>query len=104
MRLLILPVLFVSAAWGQTYAEAFEGWLTGQAEGHWERREKEVAGLSSGTEIRARQEYVRRTVMDLIGGLPAEKTPLRAQVSEWMSWCRFVSKLHSQDRSYRKPI
>ena len=66
---------------GGNYAAGFEAWLTRQAEGHWDRREAEIAGLSTGAQIRARQEYVRRTMAELMGGLPKEKTPLNARVT-----------------------
>jgi pimeloyl-ACP methyl ester carboxylesterase len=59
----------------------FEAWLTREAEGHWARREFAIQGLSTAAEIRERQGYVRRTMLELIGGLPTEKTPLNARVT-----------------------
>jgi len=66
---------------GGNYAASFEAWLTRQAEGHWDRREAAVAGLSTRAEIAARQEYVRKTMVETMGGLPKEKTPLNARVT-----------------------
>ncbi len=59
----------------------FEAWLTKDAERHWARREAVIQGLSTAAEIRERQGYVRRTMLELIGGLPTEKTPLNARVT-----------------------
>ncbi|MFN0103957.1 MAG: alpha/beta fold hydrolase [Bryobacteraceae bacterium] len=90
MRIFLPSVLLIFSLVAQTpapitvggdYATAFEAWLTGQAERHWDRRERDIAALSSAAQIRARQEYVRKTMVELIGGLPAEKSPLRAQVT-----------------------
>ncbi|MCX6593712.1 MAG: alpha/beta fold hydrolase [Acidobacteria bacterium] len=66
---------------GGDYPKQFERWLTQQAETHWDQRERTVAALSSAAQIKARQEYVRRTARELIGGLPAGKTPLNARVT-----------------------
>jgi cephalosporin-C deacetylase-like acetyl esterase len=66
---------------GGDYATAFEAWLTKQAEGHWGRREKEVAALATRAQIAARQEYVRQQMVALIGGFPAEKSPLKPRVA-----------------------
>lgn len=66
---------------GGDYAAQFQAWLTSQAELHWDKREREIQALSSAAQIRARQEYVRKTMLELIGGLPAKKTPLNARVT-----------------------
>ncbi|MCX6594863.1 MAG: alpha/beta fold hydrolase [Acidobacteria bacterium] len=66
---------------GGDYPKQFERWLTQQAEKHWDQRERTVAALSSAAQIKARQEYVRRTARELIGGLPEGKTPLNARVT-----------------------
>lgn len=66
---------------GGNYSASFEAWLRKQAEAHWDRREAEVAALATGDQIRARQAYVRKTMVELIGGLPPEKTPLNARVT-----------------------
>jgi pimeloyl-ACP methyl ester carboxylesterase len=66
---------------GGDYATAFEAWLTKQAEGHWDKRERAVAALETADGIRARQAFVRKAMVELIGGFPAEKSPLKARVT-----------------------
>ncbi len=66
---------------GGDYAAQFEAWLTKEAEGHWAKREQTIQGLSTAAQIRERQGYVRRTMLELIGGLPSEKTPLNARTT-----------------------
>jgi len=66
---------------GGDYAGQFEAWLTRQAEGHWAQREETIQGLSTAAQIRERQGYVRRTMLELIGGLPSEKTALNARTT-----------------------
>ncbi len=65
---------------GGNYSRQFEDWLTRQAEGYWNQREKEIAGLDAAG-IQKRQEFVRKTMLDLIGGLPEQKTPLNPKVT-----------------------
>ena len=65
---------------GGDYPKQFERWLTRQAEKHWDQRERTISALSTAAAVKARQEYVRRTARELIGGLPEGKTPLKAQV------------------------
>lgn len=86
MYFLPVALLLALAAGAQTpagtdYAAAFEAWLHREAEHHWDQRERDVAGLETAAAIRSRQEYVRRTMEELIGGLPKEKSPLRARVT-----------------------
>lgn len=80
---LLGPVILAQPplAVGGDYAAQFEAWLLGQAEDHWERREETIQGLSTMAQIRERQGYVRRTMLEVIGGLPAEKSPLNARVT-----------------------
>ena len=66
---------------GGNYAAGFEAWLTRQAEGHWDRREARIAGLSTAAQIRERQDFVRKTMVELMGGFPPEKSPLNARVT-----------------------
>lgn len=66
---------------GGDYAGAFEAWLTKQAEGHWDKRERAVAALETSEGIRARQAFVRKAMVEAIGGFPAEKSPLKARVT-----------------------
>lgn len=65
---------------GGDYVKQFEGWLTREAAKHWDRRDQQVASLDRAG-LKARQEYVKRTMLELIGGLPTEKTPLNAKVT-----------------------
>jgi len=88
MRTAILPLLLGAAAFAQQplqvggdYAAAFDAWLTRLAEAHWDRREAAVTALDSAARIRERQVYVRKTMVDLIGGFPATRTPLNPQVT-----------------------
>jgi cephalosporin-C deacetylase-like acetyl esterase len=87
MRTCILAVIAAAAAVAQpqpagtNYAGAFEAWLTKEAERHWDRREQEVAGLSTRAAIGSRQAYVQKTMPGLMGGFPAEKSPLNARVT-----------------------
>lgn len=81
MKRLAGAVLIAGALWGQDYAGGFEAWLTRQAEGHWDRREAAVKALETGDRIRERQAFVRKAMVDLMGGLPGEKSPLRARVT-----------------------
>lgn len=80
---LCCSVLFAqgSLSVGGGSAGQFEVWLTKQAEGYWAKREEAVQGLSTAAQIRERQGYVRRTMLELIGGLPTEKTPLNGRVT-----------------------
>ncbi len=90
MRSLLTTLLVCASLGAQTptpltvggdYATQFEAWLTSQAELHWDKREREIQQLSSAAQIRARQEYVRKTMLELIGGLPDKKTPLNSKVT-----------------------
>lgn len=71
----------VPLAVGGDYAAQFESWLKSQAELHWDKREREIQRLSSAAQIRARQEYIRKTMVELIGGLPSKKSPLNSRVT-----------------------
>lgn len=87
MRRLIGILLAAAAAQAQPltvggdYATAFEGWLTAQAQGHWNQRRQELAAMEGAAAVRSRQESVRKTMLDLIGGLPSTRTPLNARVT-----------------------
>lgn len=63
------------------YSKLFEDWLTRVAEGHWAAREQGMRAMDSAGQVRARQEMARRTFIELLGGFPAEKSPLRAVVT-----------------------
>src|SRR5438045_2929060 len=86
MRLLISALLFQAVLPAQIivggdYAADFEAWLTREAVRHWDERERAIARLESVAQIHARQDYVRKTVVDLIGGLPKAKSPLNPRVT-----------------------
>ena len=63
------------------YRGQFEDWLTAQARFHWDQRDKDIAALNTRDEIAKRQAYIRQTALELIGGLPTQKTPLNARVT-----------------------
>lgn len=65
---------------GGDYAREFQTWLTKEAEKHWDRRDREIASLDRAG-LEARQQYVRKTMLELVGGFPAAKTPLNAKVT-----------------------
>ncbi|MBM3760309.1 MAG: hypothetical protein FJW36_08690 [Acidobacteria bacterium] len=80
MRIALLLVAVVGVA--QTgYRQQFEDWLEGEARKHWDARDRLVAGLSTRAEIEQRQREIRAAALELIGGLPAAKTPLNAKVT-----------------------
>ncbi|MBI2686336.1 MAG: alpha/beta fold hydrolase [Acidobacteria bacterium] len=86
MRLLFAAILATSLLPAQTaaggdYAAAFETWLTRQAERHWDERERTIAALQSSADIQSRQQHVRKTIAELIGTLPAEKSPLNPRIT-----------------------
>ena len=54
--------------------------LTEAAKGLWEARSARVARIRTPAEVRERQEYIRRTLIEEIGGFP-EKTPLNARIT-----------------------
>ena len=56
-----------------------DGYLTGIAKGQWEARAARVAAIRTPAEVRARQDYIRKTLLEEIGGLPG-KTPLNARI------------------------
>ncbi len=54
-------------------------YIDGLARQSLKAREAEVAGLKTRADAEARKAKVRATVLELIGGLPAQKTPLAAR-------------------------
>ncbi|MGH9631071.1 MAG: alpha/beta hydrolase family protein, partial [Bryobacteraceae bacterium] len=64
---------------GQLSKELYT-YLTSAAERHWTDRKEKVAALSSPGEVRDRQKYIRRWILDAIGGFP-EKTPLNPRIT-----------------------
>lgn len=59
----------------------FEDWLRQEAEKHWTSREAAIAAISNGAGVTKRGEASRAKMLELIGGLPSVKTPLRASVT-----------------------
>lgn len=66
---------------GGKYRESFLAWLSAEAQTHWERRDRLVASLNTRQSIVEYQQGIRRTALELIGGLPQEKSPLNAKVT-----------------------
>jgi len=58
----------------------FDAYLTEIARKHWADRRAAVAALKTPEQVRARQEYIRRTITDSLGGWP-DRTPLNARVT-----------------------
>jgi len=52
-----------------------DAYLTAIAERHWLERRAQVRTLDSAAAVQGRQAYIRKTVLDSIGGFP-ERTPL----------------------------
>src|SRR5579885_94371 len=55
-------------------------YLTQIAERMWKERDAKIAVLRDPRDVRARQEYIRATILKEIGGLP-ERTPLNARIT-----------------------
>ena len=66
---------------GGKYREAFEAWLSAEAQTHWDRRDRVLASLNTRQSILEYQQGIQRTALELIGGLPQEKSPLNAIVT-----------------------
>jgi cephalosporin-C deacetylase-like acetyl esterase len=60
--------------------EELTRYLTDEAEKHWNRRKATVAALNSPGQVRERQQYIRRWMLDAMGGFPS-KTPLNAKIT-----------------------
>lgn len=80
MKRVIVLLLAVSCQAADPRQE-FEEWLTAEAEKHWLAREQTLATLDTRALLAARQRYVRETALELIGGLPATKSPLNARTT-----------------------
>ena len=57
-----------------------ERYLTEKAKPLWEERATRVAGLRTADDVRARQAYIRKKVLEALGGFP-ERTPLNARIT-----------------------
>jgi cephalosporin-C deacetylase-like acetyl esterase len=57
-----------------------DSYLTEVARQHWQARAQAVARISTPAQVKERQAYIRRKVLEAIGGFPA-KTPLNARIT-----------------------
>ena len=74
--------MVASIAMAQTnYRGRLEEWLQQKAFALLDEREKAIQSLSSRAEISERQTKIRATALQLIGGLPEQKTPLNPRVT-----------------------
>ena len=64
----------------RNYPRSLPDYLRGLAAAAYEKRSGALAKLVSADAVRQRQQWVRKTLIELIGALP-EKTPLNAQVT-----------------------
>jgi hypothetical protein len=77
-----LLFLLSLSAFAQSREQAeLQAFLTQQAERHWAAREQRLAQLHSRPQIAAWQQHIRDTALEIIGGLPAGRTPLHARVT-----------------------
>ncbi|MBM3738671.1 MAG: hypothetical protein FJW39_23075 [Acidobacteria bacterium] len=60
-----------------------DAYFTRLAEQHWKARAAKVAAIRTPDQVRARQTYIRETMLASIGGWP-EKTPLNARITGTM--------------------
>src|SRR5581483_11483247 len=56
-------------------------WLNGIAQEQLDRRDSEIRNIHTGEQARARQEQVRKKIMELLCGLPDYTGPLNARVT-----------------------
>jgi len=82
----MLPLLAMAAAASGAapepdYSRMIDRYLTPIAEQQLARRAAEVKSLETPAAIEARQQYIRERLLAEIGGLPNERTPLRAKVT-----------------------
>src|SRR5262245_33079747 len=54
--------------------------LLAQAEKHWNARRSRVSALSTTSEVRARQKFIREWMTGAVGGFP-ERTPLNPRIT-----------------------
>src|ERR1051326_5696771 len=81
MRLLPLALLVaVSGLRAADLAGEFANYLKSQAEAHWQARSAAIQKLDSPAKVKQRQEFIRKWLVDAMGGFPA-KTPLNARVA-----------------------
>ena len=61
-------------------AETVESYLTAIAARQWTERARKVEALRTPAQVRERQQFIRKWMVDAIGGFP-EKTPLNAKIT-----------------------
>lgn len=87
--ILLLAFLLAAVATGAAAvppapgAEAYplEKYLGAIVEGHWRARQEELARIRTPEDVRRRADLARAEFLRAIGGLPAERMPLRARVT-----------------------
>jgi cephalosporin-C deacetylase-like acetyl esterase len=88
MKSPVLAFLTVSIAFGadlrvvpgDELRTAFADYLTANAQAHIRARAAEVASLDTPAKVRARQAFIRKWLIDAMGGFP-EKTPLNPRIT-----------------------
>jgi cephalosporin-C deacetylase-like acetyl esterase len=65
---------------GDELRTEFADYLTANAQAHIRARAAEVAGLDTPAKVRARQAFIRKWLIDAMGGFP-EKTPLNPRIT-----------------------
>ncbi len=79
--LLTLPLCALTGLHAQTPAEGMvDRYLTAIAERQFAARTAAIARIRTPADVKTRQEYIRRKLLEEIGGLP-ERTPLNARVT-----------------------
>jgi cephalosporin-C deacetylase-like acetyl esterase len=80
MRLAFLMMAAAAALVAQSLDGMTERYLTRIAEGQWAARRAAIARIQTPADVAARQEYIRRKLLEEVGGLPA-RTPLNARIT-----------------------
>jgi cephalosporin-C deacetylase-like acetyl esterase len=57
-----------------------DNYLSGVAQKLWEQRDKQIAAIQTPDQVKRRQAYIHKKLLEEIGGFP-EKTPLRARIT-----------------------
>lgn len=81
LPLLLLTAVAHGAAPDADDSKMLDRYLTPIAKGQLAERAAAIAALQTPADIAARQTYIHERLLAQIGGLPAEKTPLRARVT-----------------------
>lgn len=79
----MMPMAFflvLAALAGGNLSGMVDAWLNQLAEKHFAQRELTVSAIETPDQVRARQSYIRQTILDSLGGFP-EKTPLKPQIT-----------------------